>query len=58
MRKKFVGDRASLEASSRDGKRWEVTIHDRGHVTKYVDATEAEVMKLASDKRMRLVAQS
>jgi hypothetical protein len=50
---KFTGDRMSLEAHSSDGKRWEVTLFDRGHVTKFVDATEAEVMALAAEKKLR-----
>lgn len=49
---KFTGDKASLEATSPDGKRWEVTVFERGHVTKYVDATEAEVAALAAEKKM------
>ncbi len=50
---KFTGDKMSLEARSDDGKRWEVTLFDRGHVTKYVDATEAEVVALAAEKKLR-----
>ena len=49
---KFTGDKMSLEARSQDGKRWEVTLFDRGHVTKYVDATEAEVRELAASKKL------
>ncbi len=52
--RKFVGDKTSLEARTDDGKRWDVTIYDRGHVTKYEDATEAEVNDLAAKKNMRL----
>jgi hypothetical protein len=50
---KFVGDKMSMEATSSDGRIWEVTVHDRGQVTKYVDATEAEVRQLAAEKKMR-----
>ncbi|HZV00194.1 MAG TPA: hypothetical protein VFF73_25980 [Planctomycetota bacterium] len=50
---KFTGDKMSLEARSDDGKRWEVTLFDRGQVTKYVDATEAEVRSLAAEKKLR-----
>jgi len=50
---KFTGDKMSIEARSDDGKIWEVTLFDRGQVTKYVDATEAEVMALAAEKRLR-----
>ena len=50
---KFTGDKMSLEARSDDGRRWEVTLFDRGHVVKYVDATEAEVLALAAEKRLR-----
>ena len=50
---RFTGDKMSIEARSADGKRWEVTVFDRGQVTKYVDATEAEVLELAAQKKMR-----
>jgi hypothetical protein len=50
---RFVGDKMSIEARSDDGKIWEVTLHDRGHVTKYVEATEADVLQLAAEKKMR-----
>jgi hypothetical protein len=50
---KFVGDKMSMEATSSDRRIWEVTFHDRGQVTKYVDATEAEVRQLAAEKKMR-----
>ena len=50
---KFLGDKMSMEATTRDGKVWEIVLHDRGHVTKYVDATEAEVLRLAAEKRLR-----
>ena len=53
---KFTGDKMSLEARSQDGKRWEVTFFDRGHVTKYTDATEAEGVALAAQKKLRAVA--
>lgn len=55
---KFVGDKMSMEAHSSDGKIWEVTVHDRGQVTKYVDATEAEVLQLAAEKKLRAAARS
>ena len=54
MFRKFIGDKMSIEAHSNDGNIWEVTLHDRGHVTKYVDATTAEVDQLAREKGMRL----
>ena len=50
---KFVGDKMSMEATSSNGKIWEITVHDRGQVTKYVDATEADVRQLAAEKKMR-----
>jgi len=53
MMLKFVGDKMSLEARSDDGKIWTIALHDRGHVTNYVDATEAEVHKLAAEKRLK-----
>lgn len=55
MLRKFVGDKMSIEATSRDGRLWEVQVFDRGHLTKYVDASEAEVNLMASQKGMRLV---
>jgi hypothetical protein len=50
---KFIGDKMSIEARSNDGKIFEITFHDRGHVTKYVDATEAEVRQLAAEKNLK-----
>ncbi len=50
---RFIGDKMSIEATSPDGKIWEVTLHDRGQVTRYVDATEAEVRQLAAEKKLR-----
>jgi hypothetical protein len=50
---KFYGDKMSMEATSSDGKVWKITLHDRGHVTKYVDATEKEVLQLAAEKKLR-----
>lgn len=55
MLKKFVGDKASIEATSRDGRLWEIQLFDRGHVTKYVDASEADLNQLVAKKGMRLV---
>jgi hypothetical protein len=52
--RKFVGDKSSIEARTDDGKRWNMTVFDRGHVTKYEDATEAEVNDLAAKKHMKL----
>jgi hypothetical protein len=50
---KFTGDKVSIEARSDDGKIWEVTLFERGTVTKYVDATEKEVRELAAQKKLR-----
>jgi len=35
MLRKFVGDKASIEATSRDGRLWEIHYFDRGHLTKF-----------------------
>jgi len=55
---KFTGDKMSIEATSHDGRIWEIVLHDRGHVTKYVDATEKEVLQLATEKKMRQTQRS
>ena len=55
MLRKFVGDKMSIEATSRDGRVWEVQLFDRGHLTKFSDASEAEVNRMAAAKGMRLV---
>lgn len=53
MLKKFVGDKMSIEASSHDGKRWEVRFFDRGRLTTYSDATTTDLDKMVAEKRMR-----
>lgn len=53
MFRKFTGDKMSIEARSDDGKRWELQVFDRGHVTKYTDATEAELMAIVAKKGMK-----
>lgn len=54
MIRKFVGDKLSIEATSDDaGRRWEVHLYDRGQLTKYKDATQADLDKLVADRRMR-----
>ena len=55
MRKKFVGDKASIEATSLDGRIWEIQLFDRGHVTKFIDASVVELNELVAKKGMRLV---
>lgn len=57
MMRKFVGDKMSIEARSSDGgRRWDVQLFDRGHVTKVTGATTVELEKLAADRRMKPVA--
>lgn len=56
MMRKFVGDKMSIEARSNDGQRWDGQVFDRGHVTKFTNATTVELEKLAADKRMKPVA--
>lgn len=53
MMRKFTGNKTSIEATSHDGKIWDIVLYDRGHVTKYVEATEAELVQLASEKGMK-----
>jgi hypothetical protein len=53
MIRKFVGNMTSIEATSSDGRLWEITLYDQGHVTRYVEATEAELLQLAAEKHMR-----
>lgn len=54
MIRKFVGDKMSIEAHSDDqGRTWAVSLFDRGHLTKYKAATQAELDKLVADRRMR-----
>jgi hypothetical protein len=54
MMMKFVGDKMSIEAQSRDGKLWDATLFDRGHTTQYAGATEALIMQLAAKNHMRI----
>ena len=57
MQKKFVGDKASIEASSTDGgRRWSVMLYDRGHLTTYPNWTEADLTKLVSSRHMKPAA--
>ena len=54
MMRKFLGDKMSIEARSDDaGRSWEVHLYDRGHLTKYKEATQADLDKLVADRRMR-----
>jgi hypothetical protein len=55
MLRKFVGDKMSIEATSRDGRLWEIQLFDRGHLTKYTDTSEADLNLMAAKKGMRLV---
>ena len=55
MLRKFVGDKMSLEATSRDGRLWEIQLFDRGHLTKLSDLSEVQVNELAARRRLRLV---
>ncbi len=55
MLRKFVGDKMSLEATSRDGRLWEVQLFDRGHLQKFSDASEAQVNEMAAKRGMRLI---
>ena len=54
MMMKFVGDKMSIEAQSRDGKLWDATLFDRGHATRYAGATEEVLMQLARKNNMRI----
>lgn len=57
MVRKFIGDKMSIEARSDDqGRSWEVKLFDRGHLTQYRDATQADLDKLVADRRMRPAA--
>jgi hypothetical protein len=53
--RKFIGDKMSIEATSRDGRLWEIQLFEHGHLTKFHDASEAELNEMAAKKRMRLV---
>ncbi len=55
MIRKYIGDKKSIEARSNDGGMiWEGKLFERGHVTKFSDASLAEVNDLAAKKGMRL----
>ena len=54
MFRKFVGDKMSIEATSRDGRVWEVNFYDRGHLTKLTDVTETDLGRMATQKGMKL----
>ena len=55
MRRKYLGDKKSIEARSNDGGRiWEGKLFERGHLTKFTHASLAEVDDLAAKKGMRL----
>ena len=56
MLKKYVGDKMSIEATSGDGRTWEVQVFDRGHQTKYVNVSPAELEHMAARKGMKLVS--
>lgn len=56
MLKKFVGDKMSIEARSDDGRRWEIHLYDRGTLTKYSDATQADLDGLVLKRRMKPAA--
>ncbi len=54
MMRKFIGDKMSIEArSDDDGRSWEVHLYDRGQLTRYKEATQADLDKLVADRRMR-----
>jgi hypothetical protein len=54
MLKKFIGDKASIEARSDDqGRRWEIKHFDRGHLTTYTGANQADLDKLVAKTGMR-----
>lgn len=54
MFKKFIGDKASIEARSDDqGRRWEIKHFDRGHLTTYTDANQADLDELVAKNGMR-----
>ena len=55
MQRKFVGDKTSIEATSRDGRLWEIHLFDRGHLTKILDTSEADLNRMAAQKGMRFV---
>lgn len=54
MYRKYTGDKKSIEARSDDGRIWTGTLFDSGRVSKFSDATLAEVEELASKHGMRL----
>ncbi|MBL4848526.1 MAG: hypothetical protein JKY65_23645 [Planctomycetes bacterium] len=56
MIRKYSGDKKSIEATSEDGRIWKGELFDAGRVTKFSDATLAEVEELAAKHRMRLVS--
>jgi hypothetical protein len=51
--KKFVGDKMSIEATSGDGRSWDVQVFDRGQLTKYSNVSEAELQQMATRKGMK-----
>jgi hypothetical protein len=55
--RKFVGDKMSLEATSRDGRLWEIQLFDHGHLTKLSDVSEAQLNEMAARKRLRLASE-
>jgi hypothetical protein len=56
MIRKYIGDKASIEARcDAAGKIWEGKLFEGGRVTKFSNASLAEVDDLAAKKGMRLV---
>lgn len=57
MIRKYVGDKKSIEARSDDrGRTWQGKLFDRGHETKFSEATQREVDDLARKHAMRFVS--
>lgn len=54
MFRKFVGDKMSIEATSRDGRLWDVHFYDRGHLAKHPGTSEADLERMAAQKGMKL----
>ena len=55
MLRKFVGDKMSIQATSRDGRRWEIQFFHRGLLTRFHHASETELNEMVAKRRLRLV---